>query len=1007
MFYLTNAAAGTNLYGCTTANTWTPEGSGGIIQSATQLTDLQPIRTSSTVLTIGLNCSATLPCNVALNGVTYKFTGPMTVTNAAGSPLTARGYVSDGSDGQSAGTFVVGNSAASGLTCSGGCVVLNNVSAFPVSAGLVTEFAWTATGVNGQWDVTGYTDWRPFQGGGNRLYSTNGNCAVSQSSVGAGLTCSGGLWSDLHNPNNTTSLNMGPYASSFSWTDPNLGDPNNHYAMQFTNNVDANTTTNNNYSTEAMFENSFFFNWGQALYGNGTNAKKTATINSQFMVATGSGQNILNNMVLNCWGMSDCARESTTITYAGGPVAGDEARGFSVVSRLQQLGNLVKTSLTSGPTRSACPAGMALTQSVTANVTPQTVTVTSNTGCQVGDWMVVDWNGPSGYPNWDPVQLTAVGSGTITGRFTANHNSGATVKAGVVVNVSNTFEFGQDRVLVDLSGALYATGTATAASTNMTGSGTSWSTSMVGGDATSTGCFAFTGDDQTYAPFGTGANALRSWWEIAANSITNATTLQVFSFSVAASGNYNGVGSGAYAIRPCARIVFMNGDQHTAVLSPNSFAWTSGDTVEQALTPYPDNQGFNYSLAAYTPGGTYRGFMNVANSGGQPQGSVFTVQNLMAGNNSSSSPSAFHAFLADGGNFAANPELDWIIDFGGSLKNGAIRLPDPFTYSGKNHITWNQVESQTWIGTAQDGNGSTTGLELCGLGASGGAGGGCLFEDLRNVSDQYTAGVHAPVGGIQLDGNTHARDVFFALRNAPGANYSELFLHGADFGTYKGKQYSDTGGGTGGFVMEYTDNGGTSMPLYEMGGGAIGNHYGAPGFYVLPQNVATGSNNYASNFLGVTASIWNGASESPIWSYWDLEPDSNATNATSHAYLYGPCASPITSTCQYLAAGLDGLKVTGPETADYWVSTLGTAISSAATIAPTKYTTHVTGTTSITTITPPTLCAASGKSCMLILIPDAATVYNTGGNIANAVTATVNVPVFAVYDNATGKWYLR
>ena len=288
MFYLTSAVAGTNLYGCTAANTWMPEGSGGgSVQSASQLTDLQPVRTSSTVLTIGQNCSASAPCNVALNGTTYKFASPMTITNAAISPLTALGYVSDGSDGQSAGTFVVANNAASGLTCSGGCVVLNNVSSFPVSAGVVTEFAWTATGTNGQWDVTGYTDWRPFEGGGNRLYSTNGNCAVSQSSAGTGLACSGGAWSDLHSPTSTTSLNMGPYATSFTWNDPSLGDPNFHYGMQFTDTVDANSTLNNNFSAEAMFSHNYLFNWGQALYGSGTNAKRTASINNDSMTSVG------------------------------------------------------------------------------------------------------------------------------------------------------------------------------------------------------------------------------------------------------------------------------------------------------------------------------------------------------------------------------------------------------------------------------------------------------------------------------------------------------------------------------------------------------------------------------------------------------------------------------------------------------------------------------------------------------------------------------------------------
>jgi len=734
-----------------------------------------------------------------------------------------------------------------------------------------------------------------------------------------------------------------------------------------------------------MFSHNYLFNWGQALYGSGTNAKRTASINNDSMTSVGSGQNIMNNAVLNCWGMSDCARDSTTITYAGGNVAGDEARGFTVVSRLQQLGNLVKTTLSSGPTRSGCPANMTLTQSVTANVTPQAVTVSSNAGCQIGDWLVADWNGATGYPNWDAIQITSVGSGTITGRFTANHASGATVKAGVVLTVSSTFELGQDRVLVDLSGSSYATGTATASNTAITGSGTAWSNSMVGGETISPGCFAFTGDDQTYSPFGTGANALRSWWEINASSVTGATTLSIFSFSVPGAGFYNGVGSGAYVIRPCARIVFMSGN--TVVLSPNSFTWTNGDAIEQALTPYPDVQGFNYFVSGYTPGGIYRGFMNIANNGGQQHGNVFTVQNIMVGNTSSSSPSAFHAFLADAGGNGSNPMLDYILDFGNTtLKSGSMRLPSPFNPATNGDITWNQTAAT--VGTARDGS-SATGLELCGLGGGGGARpDGCFYGDLRNTHPMARMQSH----GLEIDGGSD--DVLFAMNKTN----DDLFIHTTTGGhILSGGQYINHG-----FLAEIGING-TELPYYVLGT----NTSGTPGFFALPEAAAISGTNHRSIRLGVGASVWNGSAESPVWAFWDLEPDSNATNATTHAYLYGPCASPITNNCQYLAAGLDGLTVTGPAAADYWASTLGTAIAAAATIAPAKYITHVTGTTAITTITPPAACSASGKSCLLVLVPDAANVYNTGGNIANALTATVNVPVLAVYDNSAGKWYLK
>ena len=58
LFYLTTAAAGENLFGCTNTNTWSLEaGAGGGAQSASQLTDLQLSLSSNTVLRIGANCA--------------------------------------------------------------------------------------------------------------------------------------------------------------------------------------------------------------------------------------------------------------------------------------------------------------------------------------------------------------------------------------------------------------------------------------------------------------------------------------------------------------------------------------------------------------------------------------------------------------------------------------------------------------------------------------------------------------------------------------------------------------------------------------------------------------------------------------------------------------------------------------------------------------------------------------------------------------------------------------
>jgi hypothetical protein len=77
----------------------------------------------------------------------------------------------------------------------------------------------------------------------------------------------------------------------------------------------------------------------------------------------------------------------------------------------------------------------------------------------------------------------------------------------------------------------------------------------------------------------------------------------------------------------------------------------------------------------------------------------------------------------------------------------------------------------------------------------------------------------------------------------------------------------------------------------------------------------------------------------------------------------------------------------------------GTAVASAASISITAPVTHVTGTTTVNTISAP---VSTGP---ITLIPDGAFALSTAGNIAVAMTATVGVPIQLWYDDVTGKWY--
>ena len=149
MFYLTSAAAGTNVYGCTTTNTWTLEAGVGA-QSASQLSDLAPSLTSATTLTIGPNCSNTTPCNVRFGSAVYAFTTSTSATISAGSGM-AYLYLDP------SGNLTVGHNLT--VTCASGCLAAPGVSAFPSNS--IPIFTWTAT--NGTWDAAGGKDWRAFQ----------------------------------------------------------------------------------------------------------------------------------------------------------------------------------------------------------------------------------------------------------------------------------------------------------------------------------------------------------------------------------------------------------------------------------------------------------------------------------------------------------------------------------------------------------------------------------------------------------------------------------------------------------------------------------------------------------------------------------------------------------------------------------------------------------------------------------------------------------------------------
>jgi hypothetical protein len=125
-------------------------GSGGGASMAYQLEDLAPVRTSSTVLTIGGGCGPSSPCNVRFGYEVYSITNSATATVSGSGIGTAYIYISN------SGTLTVGNNL--NVACSPGCTQQAGITSFPPN--VLPVYIWTAT--NGTWDTTGGHDERAF-----------------------------------------------------------------------------------------------------------------------------------------------------------------------------------------------------------------------------------------------------------------------------------------------------------------------------------------------------------------------------------------------------------------------------------------------------------------------------------------------------------------------------------------------------------------------------------------------------------------------------------------------------------------------------------------------------------------------------------------------------------------------------------------------------------------------------------------------------------------------------
>lgn len=161
---------------------------------------------------------------------------------------------------------------------------------------------------------------------------------------------------------------------------------------------------------------------------------------------------------------------------------------------------------------------------------------------------------------------------------------------------------------------------------------------------------------------------------------------------------------------------------------------------------------------------------------------------------------------------------------------------------------------------------------------------------------------------------------------------------------------------------------------------------GAGMFFGGP-TATSGAQTKNSPTVTLRAAYWNGSTS--VNDDANLTHITDSTTPTSHLALQIAGATML----NFTSGGAIGQKV-------------GSSIASATTIAPTAAITHITGTTTIQTITAPNQFATSGQGGRLTLIFDGVSPWNAAGNIAVAGTpTTAGTSVDFTYDNATSKWY--
>jgi hypothetical protein len=153
-----------------------------------------------------------------------------------------------------------------------------------------------------------------------------------------------------------------------------------------------------------------------------------------------------------------------------------------------------------------------------------------------------------------------------------------------------------------------------------------------------------------------------------------------------------------------------------------------------------------------------------------------------------------------------------------------------------------------------------------------------------------------------------------------------------------------------------------------------------------------------------TYSTGNGANPLPS-GFFQSDPPQGGACTTANVPTT-PWVNVLTG-AQWLCSTVTGTWVPGFNNPLYAIASAPTkAVASATTIVPSGPFFHLTGTTSISTITPPIGCDATAVGgCQITVICDGVCTWGTGGNIAVAAgTVVAGTPVTFIWDAVNSLW---